>query len=100
MPKPFTAIPPCSSPVIGYKLKVKDIGQLGDEGSFNDFPGCGSPLVINKKPITQGLVDKVKTNIAGNLFDSAAVLDECVQEHTSVEGIVQAHLHQIGGEVS
>jgi len=103
MPRPFTAIPPCSSPVIGClfdKLKVKDIGQFSDQGSFNDFPGCGSPLVINKKNITQRLVDKVEADVAGNLLDGAVVLDQPVQEHAGVEGIVHAQNHQMGGEIS
>ncbi len=55
--------------------KVKDVGQLGDEGSSTAFSGGTEPLVEDQKEIAERLVDEVEADVAGVFLNGAVVLE-------------------------
>jgi len=77
------------------QLETKHIGQLGDQSPLYHFPGRRSPLVIDDKKITEGLVDKVEPNVAAYFPEFTVVLNQCVQKHLIAERIVHPGCQQI-----
>ncbi len=80
--------------------KVKYIGDLGNERPFPDFPCRAPPLVIDQEKITQGFVNEVEADVSGNFSSRTIVLNQGVQKCTGGEGIAEARIDQLGGEVS
>ncbi len=81
-------------------LEIKDVGQFGDEGSFDHFSGGTAPLVVDQEEVAERLVDEVEADVAGDFLDGAVVLDQSVQEHIGAKGVAPAGGHQMGREVS
>ena len=81
-------------------LKIKNIGQLQDDGAIQDIPGGRAPFVVDQKQIAQRLVNEVEADVAGDFLDRTVVLNQCVQKHVRREGIVHASRDQMGLEVS
>jgi len=79
--------------------KVKDVGQLGDEGSFDHFSGGAAPLVVDQEEIAERLVDEIEADVAGDFLDGAVVLNQSVQEHIGIKGVTPARGHQMGREI-
>lgn len=87
-------------PKEGCRLKAECVGELGDKRSFPNLP-CGAPrLVVDEKDVTQRLVDEVEAEVTFNLSYGTVVLNEGVEKHSRVEGIKQAGVDQVGGEIS
>ncbi len=82
------------------RLKIKDIGELQDDGSVQDIPGRGAPFVVDQEQIAERFVNEVEADVAGDFLDRTVVLNQCVQEHMRGEGIVQTGRDQSGPEVS
>ena len=76
-------------------LEIKNVSYFENQGSFLDLSGRGPPFVVDPEDITQGFVNKIETDIGGDLLQITVVLDQCVQEHPGIEGVVQASGHQI-----
>ncbi len=75
--------------------KIKRIGEVADEGPLHDFTRGGTPLIVNQEKVAQGLVNPIESNIAADFFEITVVLNERVQKHAGVEGILKVRDHQI-----
>ncbi len=73
--RPYTEHPDRKLVSDALRLKIKDVGKLGDEGPLDHF-SCGTALlVVDQEQITERLVGKVETDVAGNFPNGAVVLD-------------------------
>ena len=81
-------------------LKVKDVGDFGDECPLLYVPGGAPNLVVDQEKVTQRFVDEVEPDVTLNFSSGAVVLDESVQKHSGAKGIKQTCVDQIGCEIS
>jgi len=80
--------------------KIKQVGELGDQGPFQGLSGAGTSFIVDQKNITQRFVDEIETDIAGNFLERAVVLNQRIEKHPGAEGIAQASGEQVGIEIS